>query len=273
MKIGVANSRPVAVIDGEVFELRGYVDFDPRIGLASLLDQIANLEVGDQIKGDVDFQAPLPMPSQVFAVGLNYRRHALEMGLQLPTRPMIFTKFPSCVGAPNTQIAIPADTTDWEAELVVVIGRTARNIPVADAPQYVAGYMVGQDISERTMQMANSPAQFSLGKSYSNFAPMGPYLTTADEIIDPQNLMITCSLNGEVMQNESTADMAFGVYEIISYISNVCELRSGDLIFTGSPAGVGQGQHPPRFLAPGDVLVTTIEDLGSIRNEFVKGSE
>lgn len=118
------------------------------------------------------------------------------------------------------------------------------------------------------MQMANNPAQFSLGKSYANFAPMGPYLTTADEIADPQNLKITCSLNGQVVQDESTADMAFSVFEIVSYISHVCELRVGDVIFTGSPAGVGQGFDPPRFLRPGDVIETSIDGLGSIRNQF-----
>lgn len=271
MKIGIANGGPVAIIEGQVFELHGHTAFDAATGVASLLSDLSQISVGKRIEGSVDFQAPFPRPSQIFAVGLNYRRHAMEMNLQLPTRPMIFTKFPSCVGSPNAQVVIPQATTDWEAELVVVIGRTGRSVSISDASNFIAGYMVGQDLSERTMQMANNPAQFSLGKSYENFAPMGPYLTTADEVPDPQNLVISCSLNGDLMQHESTADMAFGVDEIVSYISNVCEIRSGDLIFTGSPAGVGQGLHPPRFLVPGDVLETTIEGLGTIRNEFVKG--
>lgn len=268
MRIGIVNGRPVGVVNGEVFELVGATTFDERIGIASILDNLSQLRFGTRIEGPVKFLAPLPAPSQVFAVGLNYRKHAHEMNLQLPSRPMIFTKFPSCIGNPNTSINIPGETTDWEAELVVVIGRTGRNVSVVDAPHFVAGYMVGQDISERTMQMANNPAQFSLGKSYANFAPMGPYLTTADEIADPQNLKITCSLNGQVVQDESTADMAFSVFEIVSYISHVCELRVGDVIFTGSPAGVGQGFDPPRFLRPGDVIETSIDGLGSIRNQF-----
>ena len=273
MKIGIAGGRPVAVVEGEIFELNGASDFDPSIGLAQLLGSLPTLTIGAKIDHPMQFDAPLPNPSQIFAVGLNYRRHAHEMNLQLPTRPMIFTKFPSAVGSPDCEIDIPGSTTDWEAELVVVIGRTGRNIPVADAAAHVAGYMVGQDISERTVQMANNPAQFSLGKSYRNFAPMGPYITTADEISNPQDLMITCSLNGELMQNESTADMAFGVFEIVSYISQVCEIRRGDVIFTGSPAGVGQGLTPPRFLRAGDVLVTRIEGIGEIRNTFVGGEE
>jgi 2-keto-4-pentenoate hydratase/2-oxohepta-3-ene-1,7-dioic acid hydratase in catechol pathway len=271
MKLGIAGGRPVAVVNDELFELNGATSFDTQAGLSTLLGDLSRLSIGAKIEESLDFDAPLPNPSQIFAVGLNYRRHAHEMNLQLPTRPMIFTKFPSCVGAPNTQIEIPGATTDWEAELVVVVGRTGRNIAVEDAAKYVAGYMVGQDISERTMQMANNPAQFSLGKSYENFAPMGPYITTADEIPNPQDLTIRCSLNGEVMQNESTADMAFGVFEIVSYISQVCEIRTGDVIFTGSPAGVGQGLHPPRFLGAGDVLITSIDGLGQIHNACVGG--
>lgn len=270
MKIGVSGGRPLAVVDGEFFELHSSTEFDPQIGVASVLGDLSHLTIGSRLTGPVTLDSPLPSPSQVFAVGLNYRRHAIEMNLQLPTRPMIFTKFPSSIGSPNATVAIPGPTTDWEAELVVVIGRAGRNISVSDAKSYVAGYMVGQDISERTMQMANNPAQFSMGKSYENFAPMGPYVTTADEVPDPQSLMITCSLNGQVMQFESTADMAFGVYEIVSYISQICELRVGDVIFTGSPAGVGQGQQPPRFLSAGDILETSIEGLGVLRNEFVE---
>ena len=266
MKLGIAGGRPIAVVNEKRFEVEGASSFDSRTGVASLLNDLPQMSLGAEIENRLEFDAPLPSPTQVFAVGLNYRRHAHEMNLQLPSRPMIFTKFPSSIGRPNTEIAIPGTTTDWEAELVVVIGRTGRAITIGNAPDFIAGYMVGQDVSERTVQMANNPAQFSLGKSYENFAPMGPYLTTADEISNPQELMIRCSLNGELMQNESTGDMAFSVYEIVSYISQVCELRAGDVIFTGSPAGVGQGLNPPRFLQPGDVLETEIDGLGLIRN-------
>jgi 2-keto-4-pentenoate hydratase/2-oxohepta-3-ene-1,7-dioic acid hydratase in catechol pathway len=182
---------------------------------------------------------------------------------------MVFTKFPSSIGRPETTVNLPGPTTDWEAELVVVIGHTVRSLSLATALESVAGYMVGQDYSERTVQMSNTPAQFSLGKSFENFTIAGPYLTTVDEIPDPQKLTINCAVNGELMQSETTQDMAFSIAEILVYISSVCELRAGDLIFTGSPAGVGQGQIPPRFLVGGDEVTTSISGLGSISNRFI----
>ena len=272
MKLGIVNDSVVTMTDEGIFTLPN-AGGGAR-GLLELLeaDDAARYQMtatlGSKIDGPAEFQAPLPRPSQLFAVGLNYRHHAQEMNLVLPTQPMVFTKFPSAVARPNASIAIPAATTDWESELVVVVGRSGRDIAVADALSHVAGYMVGQDISERTMQMASTPAQFSLGKSYENFAPMGPWLTTSDEVADPQNLRITCTLNGAVMQDSSTSDMVFTVAQIVSFISSICELRVGDCIFTGSPHGVGQGQKPPRFLGPGDELITTIESLGSITNRF-----
>jgi 2-keto-4-pentenoate hydratase/2-oxohepta-3-ene-1,7-dioic acid hydratase in catechol pathway len=156
--------------------------------------------------------------------------------------------------------------TDWESELVVVIGKQGRNVSVADALDYVAGYCVGQDLSDRELQLLGSPAQFSLGKSYENFAPIGPWITTTDEVVDPNALEITCDVNGVRRQDSSTSDMVFGVRELVAYVSSVCELRPGDIMFTGSPHGVGQGQDPPVFLKPGDVLETSIERLGSLRN-------
>lgn len=226
------------------------------------------IKFGEKVVGELE--APIPRPGQVFAIGLNYRHHASEMGLNLPTIPMVFTKFPSAVARPNTTIPVVAETVDWEAELVVVVGAGGRNISVSNARQAIAGYMVGQDVSERTLQMSTNPAQFGLGKSFESFAPTGPWLTTCDEIEDPQNLRIQCSLNGELQQNESTSDMVFSVFEIVSFLSSVCELRPGDLIFTGSPAGVGQGKKPPRFLRPGDELETSIEGLGTISNRCVE---
>ena len=268
MQIGIASGRPVWHEDGVVFEVQGAEGFDARLGLASLLGGLGGLSRGEAIAGSVEWEAPFPMPTQLFAIGLNYRHHAHEMGLAIPTSPMVFTKFPSSIGAPNCDVRIPGGTTDWEAELVVVMGRGGRNFSAAEALSCVAGYMVGQDFSERTVQMANSPAQFSLGKSYENFAPMGPWLTTSDSIGDPQNLRIECRVNGDVMQSESTSDMAYSVAEIVSHISQVVEVRPGDLIFTGSPAGVGQGLKPPRFLQPGDIVETSISGLGAISNRM-----
>jgi 2,4-didehydro-3-deoxy-L-rhamnonate hydrolase len=208
-------------------------------------------------------------PQQIFAIGLNYRHHANEMKLTLPSEPMVFTKFASSLCGPNDELPVRGATTDFEAELVVVMGTRSRDLRVDAALDAVAGYCVGQDFSERSLQMRGAQAQFSLGKSHRNFTPVGPWLTTADEIANPNNLAISCSVNDVEYQNSNTSDMVFTVAEIVSYLSTVVELRPGDLIFTGSPHGVGQGQTPPVFLRPGDHIVTAIEGLGRLENAAV----
>jgi len=227
---------------------------------------IATLE---EIMSRNDIGPVIENPSQIFAIGLNYRQHAEEMNLVLPTRPMVFTKFPSSITGANSSFKIPSETTDWEAELVIVFGKRVRNISVEDALSCVAGYCTGNDLSDRELQMAGSPAQFSLGKSHENFSPIGPWLTTTDDIEDPNDLRISCSVNGTKYQNSNTSDMVFTVPELISYVSSVCEIRPGDLMFTGSPHGVGQGQTPKIFLKPGDVVETTIDGLGTLRNKGI----
>lgn len=206
-------------------------------------------------------------PAQIFAIGLNYRHHANEMKLTLPSEPMVFTKFVSSLCGPNDELPVQGTTTDFEAELVVVVGKQARNLDAASALGAVAGYCVGQDYSERSLQMRGAQPQFALGKSFRNFAPVGPWLTTTDEVGDPNDLGIRCHINGEEFQNSTTNDMVFTVAEILVFLSSVVELRPGDLIFTGSPHGVGQGRTPPVFLKPGDTIVTDIEKLGRITNE------
>jgi 2-keto-4-pentenoate hydratase/2-oxohepta-3-ene-1,7-dioic acid hydratase in catechol pathway len=223
----------------------------------------------EALYGDARLGPVVTVPQQIFAVGLNYRHHAEEMGLDLPTQPMIFTKFVSSLCGPNDEVPIPSATTDFEAELVVVVGARARNLTVDDALSAVAGYCVGQDFSERTLQMRGPAAQFSLGKSFRNFSPVGPWLTTTDEVAFPNSLAITCSVSGTEYQNSTTSDMVFSVAEVVSYLSSVVELRPGDLIFTGSPHGVGQGHTPPVFLKLGDRVVTEIEKLGRIENVTV----
>jgi 2,4-diketo-3-deoxy-L-fuconate hydrolase len=205
-------------------------------------------------------------PSQVFAIGLNYRTHAKEMGFTLPSKPMVFTKFTSSLAGANASFEVASERTDYEAELVVVIGKQGRRISTDDALSHVAGYCVGQDLSDRELQLAGSPAQFSLGKSYEHYSPLGPWLTSADEVTNPNRLKISCSLNEVVMQDASTSDMVFSIAQLVSYLSSVVEVYPGDIIFTGSPDGVGQGRTPPVFLKSGDVLETTIEGLGTIRN-------
>jgi 2,4-didehydro-3-deoxy-L-rhamnonate hydrolase len=210
-----------------------------------------------------------PRPRQIFAVGLNYVDHAAESGLTLPAQPMIFTKFASCLAGPYGDIVLPSAFVDWEIELVVVVGRAATAVRPEDAWDHVAGLTVGQDLSEREVQMLGAPPQFSLGKSYPGFGPIGPYLTTLDAVADPGALGLTCTINGEVVQDGSTGAMAFSVPEIIAYLSGVCTLLPGDLIFTGTPAGVGLGRKPARYLAPGDVLESTITGLGTMRHRCI----
>lgn len=215
-----------------------------------------------------DLGPPSPEPRQVFAIGLNYRDHAKEAGLAIPAEPLVFTKYVSSFAGPSTEVALPPGTVDWEVELVVVIGRTARWVAAADAWEHVAGLTVGQDLSERGLQMAGSPAQFSLGKSFPGFSPTGPYLVTPDELADPADLALGCRLNGEQVQRARTSFMVFAVDVLIERLSRVTTLFPGDVIFTGTPAGVGVVRTPARFLAPGDELVSSIEGIGQIRQTF-----
>jgi 2,4-didehydro-3-deoxy-L-rhamnonate hydrolase len=208
-------------------------------------------------------------PQQILAVGLNYRHHANEMKMELPGEPMVFTKFVSSLCGPNDELPVRGETTDFEAELVIIIGTRSRDLAQDQALGAVAGYCVGQDYSERTLQRRGPTPQYSLAKSYRNFTPVGPWLTTADEVTDPNDLNISCRVNGIQYQDSTTGDMIFSVAEIVSYLSTIVELRPGDLIFTGSPHGVGQGQTPPVFLRPGDRVVTAIERLGQIENSAV----
>ncbi len=184
----------------------------------------------------------------------------------------MFTKFPSCITGGYAQIELPADGhTDWEVELVAVIGVTAHRVPAAAAWPHVAGLAVGQDISERITQLASSPPQFSLGKSFPGFGPVGPWLVTLDEFDDPDDLELSCSVNGEQMQKSRTSNLIFGVPALIEQLSSVTPLLPGDVIFTGTPSGVGMARTPPRWLAPGDVLTSYIEGIGEMRHTFAAG--
>jgi 2,4-diketo-3-deoxy-L-fuconate hydrolase len=220
-----------------------------------------------------DLGPPTPAPRQVLGIGLNYRDHAAESGFAAPAgEPPVFTKFPSCITGPYGVITLPAGGhTDWEVELVVVIGRRAEHVRAADALSYVAGYTVGQDISERILQSAATPPQFSLGKSLPGFGPVGPWLITLDELDDPNDLELGCALNGEQMQHGRTGDLIFSVPALIEKLSATLPLLPGDVIFTGTPSGVGLGRVPPRWLAPGDELVSHVAGLGELRHQFAAG--
>jgi len=210
--------------------------------------------------------APFMRPPQIFAIGLNYRDHAAESGVSVPTSPTVFTKFATCLTGPYSPVVLPTDGVDWEVELVVVLKKRAERVSVEDAWSHVAGLMVGQDLSERATQLAGPVPQFSLGKSFPGFGPIGPALVSLDEVDDPDDLAITCSLDGEVLQAARTRDMVFPVSELISRISHICPLLPGDMIFTGTPSGVGMGRNPKRYLQPGSTLTSEIEGLGRLVN-------
>jgi len=185
---------------------------------------------------------------------------------------MVFTKFPSCLVGPRADVALSSATVDWEVELVVVMGRRARRVPAEQALGYIAGYCVGQDVSDRRLQFADKPPQFSLGKSLDTFGPCGPAIVTLDALRDPNDLAIRCDIDGVVMQDGRTSDMIFSVPELIAFLSARLPLEAGDLIFTGTPAGVGSTRSPRRYLQPGEVVTSSIEGLGSLVNRCVAAS-
>lgn len=214
---------------------------------------------------------PVPHPEKVICVGLNYADHAKEGGMPVPSEPVIFAKFPTAVAAHDQPIVLPrlSAEVDYEAELVLVIGRGGRGIPVEDARRHIAAYCCGNDVSARDWQLRKPGGQWLLGKSFDTFAPFGPALVTADEVPDPHALRIQLRLNGQVMQNSSTSQFIFSCEKLVSYVSGVCTLSPGDLIFTGTPSGVGFARKPPVFLRPGDVVEVEIERLGVLRNPVV----
>jgi 2,4-diketo-3-deoxy-L-fuconate hydrolase len=214
--------------------------------------------------------SPAPAPTQVFGIGRNYREHAAETGSEVSEIPATFTKYPTCLTGDQAEVTLPSASVDWEVELVVVIGTPAWRVAEADGWRHVAGLTIGQDLSERRVQYA-AGSQFSLGKSYPGFGPMGPALVTPDELAHPDDLAISCQVNGETVQQSRTSEMVFGVARLIAELSAIVPLLPGDVIFTGTPAGVGFARTPPRFLAPGDVITSTIEGIGTLTTRCVAG--
>ena len=211
---------------------------------------------------------PVPRPAQVFAIGVNYAEHAAEAGYPPETMPVTFTKFPTCLTGPDSDVVLPTETVDWEVEAVVAISRRAEQVRREDAWDHVAGLTVGQDLSERTSQLAGGKPQFSLAKSFPGFGPTGPWLVTPDELPDRDDLELWCGLDGEDLQRSRTSRMVYDIPELLVRLSHVCPLLPGDLIFTGTPAGVGNARSPKRFLTPGDVLVSGLEGVGTITQRF-----
>ena len=263
----------------------GYVDLnnaDPRVphcikmllakGSEGLRLAEAAIETGISMATDsVKLLPPVPSPEKVICVGVNYAEHAREGGMEPPDRPVIFNKFPTAVGADGDPVVLPPESpkVDYEAELVVVIGKKGRRIPESEAMDYVAGYCVGNDVSARDWQLETPAGQWLLGKSFDSFAPFGPAMITADEISDPGNLSISLRLNGETMQDSNTSQLIFPIGKLIAYISSVATLAPGDVIFTGTPPGVGMARTPAVWLKPGDVMEVEIEGLGVLSNPCV----
>ena len=279
MKVASADGRAVLIRGEGTIDIAaasgGTLPSDPQL-LYERWDEVRALSdrVGDpEARLDVSaLRAPVPRPRQVFAIGLNYAAHAAEAGLEQPTFPPTFTKFPTCLTGPYATVELPTPFVDWEVELVVVIGPLAYDVPAGDGWRHVAGLTVGQDLSERVVQTRPPAPQFSLGKSFPGFGPIGPWVITPDELDHPDDLALGCTLNGEQVQKSRTSDLIFGVDALIHHLSSITPLLPGDLVFTGTPSGVGGTRTPPRFLAPGDELVSTIEGVGTIHTHFVERS-
>ncbi len=220
---------------------------------------------------DVVLGPPVPRPQKVFGIGLNYAAHAAEGGREAPDSPVVFTKFPSCLVGPTADVEIRSGGCDYEGELVVVVGEGGRDITIDDAWNHVVGVTVGQDISDRPVQNAGTTPHFNLGKSFDTFGPIGPVLVSTDQLADRDAMPIRCAINGEVRQNGNTADLIFDVSTLVSFLSSITTLVTGDMIFTGTPAGVGVAQG--KFLADGDVITTTIDGIGTMTNRVVRISD
>jgi 2-keto-4-pentenoate hydratase/2-oxohepta-3-ene-1,7-dioic acid hydratase in catechol pathway len=268
-------------------EKPGMLDRDGRIrDLSGVIPDVTGATIGPEslarlrsldpsslplVSGEPRIGACIGSPQKFIAIGLNYADHAAESNLPLPPEPVVFTKQVSCLSGPYDDVTIPprSKKSDWEVELGVIIGTRAKNIAESDAMNHVAGYCVVNDLSEREFQ-AERAGQWTKGKSYDTFGPVGPWLVTRDEVPDPQKLELWLDLNGSRVQSGNTATMVFGVAHIVAYLSQFFTLVPGDIITTGTPPGVGMGMKPPRYLAPGDVMRLGIEGLGEQEQRVVR---
>ena len=279
MRVMNLDDRLKVAVDGGVVDVAtasgGRFDADPQAiypRWSEFVDWAASLSSAAAVPVTGTVGSPAPSPRQVFAVGLNYDEHASESGFARPDEPVIFTKFASSITGPQATVELPKGSVDWEVELVAVIGRGGRRIPASGAWNHVAGVAVGQDLSEREQQHAGPAPQFSLAKSHAGFSPIGPQLVAIDELADPDDLELGAEINGETVQHGRTSQLIFPVPVLIERLSRTVELYPGDVIFTGTPSGVGAGRTPPRFLAPGDVLRSYITGVGEFTQTFVAAS-
>ena len=267
-----------ALVDGDHYydleELAdGALSPDPMAALTTpdLLAELASGLSGHQPTGPLTeaiLGPPVPRPRNSYGVGLNYRSHAEEASMEIPDVPLVFTKFPSCITGPFDEVRLRSDRCDYEGELVVVVGPGGADIDPADAWDHVVGLTVGQDVSDRHAQFMTQPPQFNLGKSFDTFGPIGPVVVSPDCSDDPDDLALTTHVNGEARQDDRTSNMVFPVADLVAFLSRITTLATGDIIFTGTPDGIGAAQG--LFLADGDVITTTIDGIGTMTNACVR---
>jgi 2-keto-4-pentenoate hydratase/2-oxohepta-3-ene-1,7-dioic acid hydratase in catechol pathway len=267
----IGKEKPGVILNsGNRIDVSGFVtDYDESFfadnGIAQLKEWLkGNAEKCPVIGSNIRLGSPIAKPSKIVCIGLNYEKHALESGMDLPKEPVVFFKATSAIVGPNDDLIIPKGgyKTDWEVELAVVIGKKASYVNEVDALEHVAGYVLHNDYSERAFQLEMS-GQWVKGKSCDTFAPIGPFIATKDEISDSNNLNLWLKLNGEIMQNSNTSDFIFNIQKVVSYLSQFMTLLPGDIISTGTPSGVGLGFVPPKFLKAGDIVELGIDGLGS----------
>ncbi|HKD61885.1 MAG TPA: fumarylacetoacetate hydrolase family protein [Terracidiphilus sp.] len=261
--------RPGVLFD----ETKTILDLSPG-GLSSTLDVVAQGKTSTLAAERVSLDkarlhAPLSKPPRIFAIGLNYRDHAKESGMEIPTTPVVFFKLPTAIVGPGEAIVLPKNSTqpDYEAEFAFVIGEGGYRIPASAWREHVYGYTIVNDVSARDVQFSST--QWSMSKSFPTFCPLGPAIVTADEIADPHALDISLEIDGEVLQHSNTRELVFKIPDLIEYLSSITPLLSGDIVSTGTPPGVGLGRNPKRWLKPGETVTITIEGLGSLTNPVV----
>ena len=279
-KLGTVSGKAVLIKDDHFYDVAslsgGTISSDSvealkfQSELSDLYETLSEKNASGNLS-EVELGNPVPKSPNCYAVGLNYRKHAEESGMDIPEVPMIFTKHTSCFVGPKANVEMRSDYVDWEVELVAVIGKEGKNISKENALDHVAGLCVGQDISDRPAQFATTPAMFNLGKSFDTYGPMGPALVSLDLLENCESLDIECKLNGETVQKSNTSDLIFNISSIISYLSEIVSLNVGDTIWTGTPSGVGIASG--KFLKDGDVLTSSIEGLGSMENKCVRVSD
>jgi ureidoglycolate lyase len=267
-RLGIVESEKITPVDAVISGLTSPIELIER--WPTISRRLQQAPPGHSVNhSGVRFEAPIDRPGKIMAIGANYAAHVAEVGMALPDQQVWFNKHVNCINGPFAPVQLPkvSRSVDYEVELVAVIGKRGRHISKAEAPQYVFGYCVGNDVTARDWQLRTT--QWVLGKSFDTHAPLGPWITTADEISEPHNLEIQCLVNGELRQNSNTRDMVFNIWDQIACLSQAMTLEPGDLIFTGTPAGVGFAKKPPQMLGPSDRVRCQIEQLGHIENTFV----